>query len=433
MQVLRARCAGLDVHPDTVVACGLLTALDGTVEKFHRTFGTVTAQLLQLLDWLQGLGVSEAAMESTGAYWKPVWNVLEGQMTLLLANAHHLKTVPGRKTDVGDAEWIADLHRHGLLRGSFVPAKPQRELRERVRHRGGYIERVAQVKNELQEALESANIKLGRVVKDIAGVSAWEMLEGLLAGQAPAEALAELARGRRRSKKPQLAQALQGRMESPPRLIVSQLLGDLSWCEEQIEDVSAEIARRLASEAEVIERLDQVPGINRRVAEVIVAEAGTNMKQFPSVGHFIAWAGFCPGNNQSGGKRRAARTRPGDRTLKQALVEAANGASRKKGSFYKARYHRLAARRGRKRALVAVGRGLLVCAYHMMARGTTYAEVGEDYYERRHPEGLARKLVRRIEKLGFQVQVQGLPPVLGGSEAKLKLCKAESKAPAATC
>lgn len=409
MQVMRPRCAGLDVHPDSVVVCVLLTAGDGSVEKHQKSFGTVTSQLLSLLDWLKSLDVGDAALESTGSYWKPVWNVLEGQMQLLLANAYHLKTVPGRKTDMSDAQWIADLHRHGLLRGSFVPAKPQRELRELVRHRGDYVERVAQVKNQLHEALESANIKLGRVVRDIAGVSAWEMLEGLLQNQASSpEALAELARGRLRSKKPQLVQALAGRMQPHHRLMISQLLADLSWCEEQIEEVSAELARRLATEAELIERLDQVPGINRRVAEVVIAEAGTNMKQFPTVSHFIAWAGFAPGNNQSGGRRRAARARPGDRTLKQAMVEAANGASRKKGGFYKARYHRLAYRRGRKRALVAVGRSLLATVYHMIERGTSYADLGENYYERRDPAGLARKLTRRIEKLGYKVQVQGL-------------------------
>lgn len=408
MQVLRTHCAGLDVHPDSVVACVLVTAPDGSVTKHHRSFGTVTTELLRLLDWLTSLAVTDAAMESTGAYWKPVWNILEGQFHLLLANAHHLKQVPGRKTDIGDSEWIADLHRHGLLRGSFVPAKPQRQLRELVRHRAGYVQRVAQVKNELHEALESANIKLARVVRDIAGVSAWEMLEGLLEGAATPETLAELARGRLRSKKPQLAQALAGKLEPHHRLIVSQLLAELSWCDEQLAEVSAEIARRLNAEAEVLERLDEIPGINQRVAEVIAAEAGTDMKQFPTVNHFIAWAGFSPGNNQSGGRRRSARVRPGDRTLKQAMVEAANGASRKKGSFFKARYHRLAARRGRKRALVAIGRSLLRCVYQMMAHGTRYQDLGADYYDRRNPQQLARKLARRIETLGFQVEVAGL-------------------------
>jgi transposase len=408
MQVLRARCAGLDVHPDTVVACVLLTATDGTVEKHERVFGTTLLQLLSLLDWLKSLAVTDAAMESTGAYWKPVWNILEGQMALLLANAHHLKSVPGRKTDINDAQWIADLHRHGLLRGSFVPGKPQRELRELVRHRQGYVERTAQVKNELQEALESANIKLQRVVRDIAGVSAWEMLEGLIQGEATPEQLAELARGRMRSKIPELVEAMRGKLQAHHRLIVSQLLADLSWCEEQIEQVNQEIAKRLEGEAQVLERLDEIPGINRRVAEVIVAEVGTDMKQFPTVGHLIAWSGLCPGNNQSGGRRRSARTRPGDKTLKRVMVQAAHAASRKKGSFFKARYHRLAGRKGRKRALVAVGRSLLCSVYHLLARGTRYTDLGQDYYERRNPEQLARKLARRIEKLGFKVEVQGL-------------------------
>jgi transposase len=295
-----------------------------------------------------------------------------------------------------------------LLRASFVPARPQRELRELVRHRGGYVDRAAQVKNELQEVLECANLKLARVATDITGVSALAMLRGLLAGETSAERLAELARGRLRSKKPQLVQALDGRMASHHRLILSQLLADLEWCEEQIAEVSAEIGRRLTTEEPILKRLDEIPGVNRRIAEVIVAEAGTDMSRFPTAGHFVSWSGFCPGNNQSGGQRRGARVRPGDRTLKRAVMEAAHAGSRKKGSFLKARYHRLAGRRGSKRAKVAVGRCILKSVYHMLANGTHYQDLGQDYYERRNPEQLARKLAQRIEKLGFAVKLEQL-------------------------
>lgn len=409
MQVVHPRCAGLDVHPDSVVATIILTAPDGSVQKHQQSFGAFTPDLLRLRDWLVSHQVTHAAMESTGAYWKPVWNLLEDQVSLLLVNAQHLKRVPGRKTDVSDSEWLADLLRHGLLRASFVPPRPQRELRELVRHRGGYVDRVAQLKNELQEVLESANIKLARVATQITGVSAQEMLEGLLEGKASAEELAELARGRLRSKKPQLAQALDGRVASHHRLIIRQLLADLAWCEEQIEEVSQEIAQRLKDEEQVIKRLDGIPGVNRRIAEVILAEAGKDMNRFPTDGQFVSWSGFCPGNNQSGGRRRGARARPGDRTLKRAIMEAAHAGSRKKGSFLKARYHRLAAKRGAKRAKVAVGHSILKSVYHMLKDGTEYKDLGQDYYDQRNPEQLARKLAHRIEKLGFAVRFEQIP------------------------
>jgi transposase len=406
MQVIYPRCAGLDVHPDSVTSCVMLTADDGSVEKQGKTFGTFTSELLLLGDWLKTYGVTHVAMESTGAYWKPVWNVLEEQFQLLLANAQHLKTVPGRKTDVSDSEWIADLHRHGLLRASFVPLRPQRELRELVRHRAGMVQRIGQLKNELQEVLESANIKLARVASDISGVSATEMLEGLLGGQARPEQLAELARGRLREKKTQLVQALSGRLESHHRLIITQLLADVAWCEEQVEEVSQEIAQRLQGEAEVMERLDGIPGVNRRIAEVIIAEVGTDMSRFPTDKHLVSWSGVCPGNNQSGGRRRSARIRPGNRSLKGVIIEAAHAAARKKGSYLKAKYHRLAGRRGKKRAKVAVARSILQSAYHMMNRGTAYQDLGEDYYERRNPEQLVRRLTQRIQKLGYTVVVE---------------------------
>jgi len=408
MQVIHARCAGLDVHKKTVVACVMITALDGTLQQETKTFATTTADLLALSDWLRSYGVTHVAMESTGVYWKPVYNLLEGLFELLVVNAQHIKAVPGRKTDVKDAEWIADLLRHGLLRGSYIPARSQRELRELTRHRSNLVERRARSVNELQKCLESTNIKLGDVVADLTGVSAREMLQQLLAGETNPELLAELARGRMRQKKPLLQKALQGKVERHHRLILSQLLAEIDWCDEQIAEVGLEIGARLAAHEELLQRLDEIPGVNRRIAQVIVAEVGTDVKPFPSDKHLVAWAGMCPGNNQSGGKRRYSRTRPGNRYLKTVLVEAAHAASRKKKSYLQAKYHRLAGRRGKKRAKVAVARTILQSIYFIIHRGTRFQDLGDNYYDRRNPDKLARRLALRIEKLGFRVNVAPL-------------------------
>jgi transposase len=409
MQVIHSRCAGLDVHKASVVACVMITGTDGAVRAEVRTFGTMTSDLLELNDWLQGEQITHAAMESTGSYWKPVYNVLEGQMELLVVNAQHIKAVPGRKTDVKDAEWIADLLRHGLLRGSFIPAKPQRELRELVRHRSNQVARRAQLVNELQRTLESTNLKLGNVVSDITGVSASAMLAALLAGQTDPAVLAELARGRMKEKKEVLKKALVGKVEEHHRLILSQLLADIAHQEEQIQEAGALIAQRLEHQQELIDRLDEIPGINQRVAEVILAEVGTEVKRFPTAAHLISWAGICPGNNQSGGKRRNSRIKPGNRSLRSAIVEAAHAAGKKKGCYLSVMYRRLAGRRGKKRALIAVARTILQSCYHMIQRGTKYQDLGADYYDRRDPLGLAQRLVHRIEKLGFTVALQPAP------------------------
>lgn len=408
MQVIYSRCAGLDVHSATVVACVMITAADGTVTKETKTFGTMTKDLLELGDWLKGHEISHAAMESTGSYWKPVYNLLEGQMELLVVNAQHIKAVPGRKTDVLDAEWIADLLRHGLLRGSFIPPKPQRELRELVRHRANLVGRRAQSANELQRTLESTNIKLANVVSDITGVSATEMLEAILGGEKDPEVLAEMARGRMKDKKALLQRALEGTVQEHHRLILSQLLVDIASYDEQVQEVGGMIAKRLEKDQALLDRLDEIPGVNQRVAQVIAAEVGTNMDRFPTDKHLISWAGICPGNNQSGGKRRRSRIKPGNQSLRSALVEAANAAGKKRNSYLSAMYRRLAGRRGKKRALIAVARTILQSAYFMMKRSTKYEDLGADYYDRRDPEGLARRLAKRIEKLGFAVTVQPL-------------------------
>ena len=405
MQVLFSRCAGLDVHKATVVGCVLITAANGSVVKEIRTFGTVTRDLLALGDWLKGHQVTHAAMESTGSYWKPVYNLLEGQAELLVVNAQHIKAVPGRKTDVKDAEWIADLLRHGLLRGSFIPAKPQRELRELVRHRANLVGRRAQVVNELQRTLESTNIKLGNVVTDITGVSATEMLQAILGGQTDEIALAKMARGRLKEKEEQLRAALQGKVEEHHRLILSQLLADIAGYEEQIAEAGALIAQRLQSHQELLDRLDDIPGVNQRVAQVIAAEVGTDVKRFPTSQHLISWAGVCPGNNESAGKRYSSRIKPGNRSLRAAIVEAANAAGRKKNCYLSAMYHRVASKRGKKRALIAVARTILQSCYYMIQRGAKYEDLGADYYEKRNPEGLAKYLAKRIQKLGFTVTI----------------------------
>jgi len=403
MQVIYDHCAGLDVHKGSVVACVMITGSDGKVQSASRTFGTVTADVLALSDWLREQKVSHVAMESTGVYWKPVHNLLEGIFELLVVNAQHVKALPGRKTDVKDAEWICDLLRHGLLRGSFIPARAQRQLRELTRHRANLVQRRAQAVNELQKCLESTNIKLASVATDITGVSATEMLSALLAGQSDTSVLAELARGRMKAKKPLLEKALQGKVESHHRLILSQLLADISWLEEQLEEVNAEIANRLKDQQELLDRLDEIPGVNRRVAEVIAAEVGPDVRAFPTAAHLTSWAGLCPGNNQSAGKRRTTHIRPGNRHLKSALVEAANAASHKRDCYLRAKYRRLAGRKGKKRALVAVARTILQSTFYMISRAEKYQDLGENYYDLRNPEQVARRLSKRIEKLGFNV------------------------------
>ncbi len=406
MRVIHEHCAGLDVHKKTVVACVLVTKQDGQVSQEVRTFGTTTGEILALAEWLKSQEVNSVAMESTGVYWVPVYNLLEGALELLVVNAQHMKAVPGRKTDVSDAEWIAQLHRHGLLRGSFVPPKPQRQLREVVRHRTNVVERRSQSVNELQKVLETANIKLASVVSEITGVSAMEMIRGLIEGKNTAEVLAELARGRLQDKKPQLRAALTGRLEKHHRFILSQLLADISFCEEQILELDLEIRIQMKEYEELIKRLDEIPGVNRRIAEVIVAETGADMSRFGDAAHLVSWAGMCPGNNQSGAKRRTSRVRQGNKSLKRVLVEAAHAAGRKKDSYFSAQYRRLSARRGKKRAKVAVGRSILETTFHMIQRGATYKDLGSDYFDRRDPERLAKRLAERIVRLGYKVSFE---------------------------
>jgi transposase len=406
MQVMHVRCAGLDVHKKTVVACVMVSQPDGGVEKHTATFGTMTPDLLALGDWLKNHQVSHAAMESTGVYWRPIYQLLEGQFTLLVANAQHIKRMPGRKTDVTDAEWLADLLRHGLIAPSFVPAQAQRELRELTRHRSNVVARRTQCVNEVHRTLEGTNLKLSSVATDIIGVSATEMLQQLLAGQTDPKVLAELARGALRKKIPQLQKALQGTVRAHQQLILSQLLTDIAACDEQMLALNAEIASRLVKAEELLGRLDEIPGVNRKVAEVVVAELGTDMKRFGSASRAAAWSGMCPGNRQSGGRRYRARSRFGNKHLKSALVEAGRAAGRSKDTYLGAQYRRLSARKGSNRAALAVGHSILTICYHLIDRRTRFQELGADYFDRRNPERVKDRLVARLEKLGYQVSLE---------------------------
>lgn len=402
MQVMYGRCAGLDVHKKTVVACVVVT-VGQEVRKETRTFGTTTPDLLALLDWLRSQEVTHLAMESTGSFWMPIYHVLEGHLEMLVVNAHHLKAVPGRKTDVTDAEWIAECLRHGLLRASFVPPKPQRELRTLTRHRSNQVERRGQLVNEIHKLLEQTNIKLGCVATDIMGVSGRAMLEALLGEQNDAKLLADLAKGRLRNKRAELEKALQGKVQAHHRLVLAQLLTDIDLLDEQVAELDREIAQRVVAYQEQIELLDGIPGINRRVAEVIVAEVGTNMSRFPSAKHLASWAGLCPGNNESGGRRRSGKTRKGNRYLRATLVESAQGAARKKDSYPKALFHRLAGKRGKKRAIVAVAHSTLETAYYVLSRKQPYRDLGGNYFDQRNPAIVLKRLLKRIENLGYQV------------------------------
>jgi transposase len=410
MHVVYERCCGLDVHKTSVVACLLIAEGEGRSRKEVRTFGTMTADLLALADWLAAVGCTHIAMESTGVYWKPIWNLLEDQFALLLVNARHIKAVPGRKTDVRDSEWIADLLQHGLLRPSFVPPRPQRELRELVRYRTTLVrERAAEV-NRVQKTLEGANIKLAAVATDITGTSGRAIMAALVAGTTPPAALADLAQGRMRAKRSQLEQALTGRMAPHQRFLLAQQLAHVDFLEATIERVSAEIAERLRTSEDAIARLVTIPGVGRRTAEVLVAEVGTDMDQFPTAQHLASWVGLCPGNNESAGKQKSGRTRKGNPWLRSALVEVAQAAGRAKRTYLGAQYQRLVARRGKKKATVAVAHTILVIAYHLLRRGTTYDDLGNRYFDERDRTAVEHRLVHRLQGLGYKVTLEPVTP-----------------------
>lgn len=406
MHVVHERCCGLDIHKKTVVACLVVEPVAGPAHKEVRTFGTMTADVEALASWLRDAGCTHVAMESTGVYWKPIWNLLEAEFVLLLANAQHVKRVPGRKTDVSDAEWLADLLRHGLLPSSRVPDRAQRELQELTRYRTKLIgERAAEV-NRLQKTLEGANIKLAGVASNIVGVSARQMVAGLIAGEENPTVLAELAQGRLRDKRPALAQALDGRLGAHQRFLLAQQLAHLDFLDEQIATLSAEIGARLVPFAATLARVQTIPGVGQRTAEVLLAEVGPTVEAFPSAGHLASWAGMCPGNHVSGGRRHGGATRKGNPWLRTALVEAARAASRSKGTYLAAQYGRLAARRGSQRAAVAVAHSILVSFYYMVRDAQAYQDLGHAYFVDRDRHGAERRFVRGLEQLGYHVTLQ---------------------------
>jgi transposase len=406
MDTLFAKVAGLDVHLK-VIQCAVRchSQESGKLTKQVRSFGTMTRNLRALADYLQALGVTHVAMEATGVLWKPVWNILEGRFTLLLVNPRHLKKVPGRKTDVTDAEWIAQLLQCGLLRGSFVPARPLRDLRELTRQRAQLAGEHTRVANRIHKLLEDANVKLGAVASDVLGKSGRKMLQALLQGQLDAEQLAELALGRLRKKIPELKLALEGQFTEHHRFLLGRQLSHLGYLERQAEAFSNRIALRLAEllPAADQDRLDRIPGINRTTIENVLAEIGMDMTIFPDEHHLASWTGICPGNEESAGRRLRSRTRKGNRWLRRALAEAAWAASKAKDSYLSAQFRRLAARRGKKRALVAVGHSLLVIIYHVLKHHVEYRDLGPDYFDRLEPERLRRYLVNRLQRLGYDV------------------------------
>jgi transposase len=443
MEILYTNCAGLDVHKKTVKVCVLTHASNGQLQKEFRTYFTTTEELLKLGDWLKEQGCTHIAFEATGVYWKPVFNLLEGSFEVLVVNAQHIKAVPGRKTDVKDAEWIADLLQHGLLKASFIPSSPQRELRDLTRYRVRLTEEKAREVNRVQKTLEDTNLKLGDVVSDIMGKASRMILQAIADGETDPGRLAALAVGRVRATQEQLEAALRGTVTDHHRFLLSEHLTQIHHLEQAIERVTAEITRRFTpppedtpfsqKEREVIPEqvpdspspqespsapqaalnwsaavslLCSIPGIGERAAIGILAEIGINMQQFPTAGHMASWAGVCPGNHESAGKRLSGKTRKGNPWLRCLLVQAAHSASHQKQCYLAEQYRRIAKRRGAKRAAIAVAHSILVIIYHLLHQQTTYQEKGETFFEEQERQGAEKRLVRQLSRLGYHVELQ---------------------------
>jgi transposase len=411
LQALYPRVCGLDLHKKLIVACvRILNTKDGTVQSTLRKFGTMTADLLELRQWLTEQEVTHVAMESTGIYWQPVYNLFEGHFKLLLINAQHLKKVPGRKTDMKDAEWIAQLLQCGLLRPSFVPERRQRELRDLTRQQTKLVQQRNAVGNRIQKVLESANIKLGSVATDVLGVSGRKIIEALMAGEKDVSALAELAQRRLRGKIPELQRALEGELTEHHLYLLRQLLEQYDFLEKKIASVSERVgAIAPPSFRAAVEQLDAVAGIGERGARALLAETGTDMSRFPTHKHFASWAGQCPGNRESAGKRRSGKTPAANRHIDAVLTEMAQAAVRTKNSYFKAQYHHLAGRRGKKRATGAVKHSLLVTVYYMLRDHKPYKDLGVDYFDKLNPQQRIRYHVRRLRELGQEVELSPMP------------------------
>lgn len=412
MQRLFERVAGLDIHKDSIVACVRVPDEAGGRQQETRSFATTTQALLTLLDWLRSYGVTLVGMESTGVYWRPIYYLLEDHMECWLLNAQHLRNVPGRKTDVKDAEWICQLVEHGLVRPSFVPPREIRELRDLVRYRKAQIEERTREVQRLEKTLQDAGIKLSSVASKVLGVSGRLMLEALLSGTHDPEVLADLARGKLRKKLPALREALAGRFTANHALIVSQILAHIDFLDESIATLSDRVDEVIAPFAQQRELLKTIPGVDKRTAELLLAEIGPDMSRFPTAGHLASWAGMCPGQNESAGKQKSGRTRHGSKWLRSGLNEAAKASSRTKGTYLSAQYQRLRGRRGHQKATIAAGHSILIAAWHMLTKGVPYQDLGDDYFIRRqaeHAERYRRRLINQLEKLGHKVTLEPLP------------------------
>lgn len=409
MEAIVERCCGLDVHQAQVTACVLIGTADQRPKKVVRKFGTFTRDLLALRDWLRECGCTHVAMESTGIYWQPVYAVLEGEFALVVGNAFHIKNVPGRKTDVKDAEWIADLMRHGLIAASFVPPKPIRELRDLMRYRHKLVRTRSAERNRLLRLLETANIKVSSVATNVFGTSGMLMLEALIGGNTSPEAMADLAIGRMRSKIDALQGALDGRVDEHHRFMLRLQLDRLKQIDNDIVKLDEHVDTKLEPYRRAREMLQTIPGVGAHTSAAILSEVGSDMSAFRSAKHFAAWAGVCPGNNESAGKKMRAGVRKGNRHLRTALIEASLGAVRKRDSYIKAKYYKLKARCGPQRAAIAVAHKLAIAIFHVLANGVPYADLGGAYLDKLAGERTAKQLVRRLESMGYRVQVEQRP------------------------
>lgn len=406
MDVMYRCVSGLDVHKKTVVACRRRLLEDGQVAKEVKTFATTTSGLLALLAWLREWQVSHVAMESTGVYWKPIWNILEGHLELLLVNARHLKTVPGRKTDVKDCEWIAQLMQYGLLKASFVPSPDVRQWRDLTRHRTKLVDQHTSVVNRIHKVLEDGNIKLSTVISDIMGVSGRRMLRALASGESDPEVLGALGDRRLQASPQALQESLLGQVQDHHRFMLETLLDQVEFLEGQIARLDHRIEEQMGPFETAINRLDTIDGIDQRGAQNLLAELGPDMAQYPNADHLSSWAGMSPGNDESAGKRRSGKTTKGNKWIRRTLTQAAWAATKRKGGYLAAQYRQLSSRRGKNRAIVAVGHTILVAAYHMLKDEVDYRDLGSDYFDRRRHQRTTKHLVSRLEGLGYEVKLE---------------------------
>lgn len=401
-EIVYERCCGMDIHKAEIKACMVIGK-----KKEVRTYGTMTDELLSLATWLKDNEIEMTAMESTGSYWKPIFNILECEgVPAILVNAAHVKTIKGRKTDVKDAEWIASLLKHGLLKASFVPKRETRELRELVKYRSSLCEDATRTLNRIEKVLQGANIKLSNVISSTGTKTELSMIEALANGVSDAEKIAGLALGTLKSKENELKRALNGLMGDHQRMLLKSMYNNLRQTNEEIAVIEVEIDRRMRKDSEIIERIDEIPGVGKISAQAILAEIGTNMEQFPTEKNLASWAGICPGQNESAGKRKSGKTRKGNSQLKKTLVQCANSASHSKDTYLSAQFKRIAARRGRKRAIVAVAHTILIVCYFLIKDGSDYNELGSDFFDKRNKDDIVRRSIKRIEALGYDVSIK---------------------------